>query len=119
MAMQQLLRHQISNFQQSNEYFVSVGYKVPLGKKYYSLRPKILVLEIDKMNVSIIKISLDTIISRTSISGRRDYVPPILLLPALSILLERTARDTPHLLPLARSICDVISCQETRSPRTY
>ena len=35
MAMQQLLRHLISNFQQSNGYFVSVGYKVPLGKKYY------------------------------------------------------------------------------------
>ena len=33
--MQQLLRHQISNFQQLNGYFVSVGYKVPLGKKYY------------------------------------------------------------------------------------
>ena len=35
MAMHQLLQHQISNFQQSNGYFVSVGYKVPLGKKYY------------------------------------------------------------------------------------
>ena len=33
--MEQLLWHQISNFQQSNRYFVSVGYKVPLGKKYY------------------------------------------------------------------------------------
>ena len=37
MAMQQLLRHQISNFQQSNGYFVSVGYKDRLGKKYNSL----------------------------------------------------------------------------------
>ena len=38
MAMQQLPRHQISsesNFEQSNGYFVSIGYKVPLGKKYY------------------------------------------------------------------------------------
>ena len=40
MAMQQLPRHQISsesNFEQSNGYFVSVGYKDPLGKKYNSL----------------------------------------------------------------------------------
>ena len=34
----------------------------------YSLRPEILVLEIDKMDVSITKISLDTTILRTSIS---------------------------------------------------
>ena len=42
MAMQQLPRHQISsesNFEQSNGYFVSVGYKDPLGKKYSSLYP--------------------------------------------------------------------------------
>ena len=37
MAMQQLLRHQNSNFQQSNRYFVFVGYKDPLGKKYNNL----------------------------------------------------------------------------------
>ena len=39
----------------------------------YSLRPEILVLKMDKMDVSITKISLDTTISRTSISGRREY----------------------------------------------
>ena len=38
----------------------------------YSLRPEILVLQMDKINVSITKISLDTTISRTSISGRRE-----------------------------------------------
>mgnify|MGYP000950715473 CR=1 FL=1 len=41
--------------------------------KMYSLRPEILVLEMDKMDVSITKISLDTTISRTSIFGRREY----------------------------------------------
>jgi len=42
-------------------------------KKQYSLRPEILVLEMDKMDVSITKISPDTTIWRTSIFGRREY----------------------------------------------
>ena len=40
MAMQQLPRHQISsesNFEQTNGYYVSVGYKDPLGKEYKML----------------------------------------------------------------------------------
>ena len=39
----------------------------------YSLRPEILVLEMDKMDVSITKISPDTTIWRTSIFGQREY----------------------------------------------
>ena len=39
----------------------------------YSLHPEILVLEMDKMDVSITKTSLDTTIHRASISGRREY----------------------------------------------
>uniref|UniRef100_A0A453DD54 Uncharacterized protein n=1 Tax=Aegilops tauschii subsp. strangulata TaxID=200361 RepID=A0A453DD54_AEGTS len=35
---------------------------------------EILVLEMDKMDVSITKISLYTTICRTSISGRREYI---------------------------------------------
>ena len=39
----------------------------------YCLRLEILVLKMDKMNVSITKISLYTTISRTSIFGWREY----------------------------------------------
>ena len=46
---------------------------VDLPENIYSLRSKILVVEMNIMDVYITKISLDTSISRTSIYGWREY----------------------------------------------
>ena len=75
VPMQQLLRHQISNFHQPNGYIVSVGHKVPLGKKYYMSSKWI------KGDVSKCILVVDTYIFVTSNSNegssileRREYL---------------------------------------------
>ena len=76
----------------------------------YSLRTKILVLEMDKMEESITKISLDTTISRTSISEWREYMIALkfffLLLSGVGSELQLTEPDGTK--PLWQS-CDVVA----------
>ena len=69
--MEQLLRHQISNFQQLNGQFVSVGYKVPLGKKYY-LSSKWIKGDVSK-RILVLATSFLSILM-TSIFGQRELI---------------------------------------------